>query len=307
MKILVTGGAGYVGSVLVPYLLRAGHLVTVIDNFMYNQTPLLMHCYSDNFEIIRGDVITRQAELLNTQKFDCVIPLAFLTGAPLCDQEPDKAQLITNSITELCSRNEFKIIYPTTNSGYGIGEPDQLCTEESPLKPISLYGRLKCHAEKFIIERGNSISLRLATAFGLSNRMRLDLLVNDFVYRACNDGYITLFQAGARRNFIHVQDIARAFMHCIDNWETMKDNTYNLGLSTANLSKRELCHRIKKQIPELVIHEDDYKEDPDKRDYIVSNEKIEATGFKPIWTLDTGIKELIKGYQIIKRKEFSNV
>jgi nucleoside-diphosphate-sugar epimerase len=310
MKILVTGGAGYIGSVLVPMLLSCGHEVTVVDNFMYQQTSLLDCCHDPKFTIIRGDV--RDSRLMNPliKCFDAIIPLACLTGAPLCDERPEEARdIIVNIAGYICnivSRDQY-IIYPTTNSGYGIGEKGKLCTERSPLNPISLYGQYKKAAENHIMGRENSISLRLATAFGMSSRMRLDLLVNDFVYRAVTQRSITLFEANAKRNFVHVRDVARAFLHCINSFSVMKSEVYNVGLSDANLSKRELCEEIKKKIPNFYIHEAEIGEDPDKRDYIVSNEKIESAGFRAEVSLPRGIKELIQGYAIIRQKQFSNV
>lgn len=313
MKILVTGGAGYIGSILVPELLTHGHLVTVLDNFMYNQAPLLDKCISDNLRIVRGDVTDRfwMKDFLKNNKFEVIIPLACLTGAPLCDKNPERAyDVIVASIKFLLQwiDKDVRIIYPTTNSGYGVGEKDKYCTEETPLNPISNYGRWKCEAEKDILKHGNSVSFRLATAFGLSPRMRLDLLVNDFVYRAVHDRNIALYEPEYMRNFIHVRDIAKAIHHCIIHWELMQNETYNVGLSSANISKRDLAKKIREQIPELTISEIvSVHGDVDKRDYIVSNEKLEATGWKPIFTLEDGIKELIKGYKIIKRNEYSNI
>lgn len=312
MKILVTGGAGYVGSVLVPELLRLGHLVTILDNFMYNQTPLLDYCYSSNLEIIRGDA-SEWVELTKGKEFDIIIPLACITGAPACDFNPELAMQVNfDNIHHLAMYSKaafgknIKIIYPNTNSGYGIGN-EGMCTEESPLRPISGYGIFKRQSEKVVLDAGNSIVLRLATAFGVSPRMRLDLLVNDFVYRAVYDRFLVLFEAHFRRNFCHVHDIASAFIHCIDNWDTMKNQVYNVGDTKANMTKLELAQKIKEHIPELNITEAEVGQDPDKRDYIVSNEKLEKTGWKPIMTIDDGIKELIKAYRIIKRNQYANI
>lgn len=309
MNILVTGGAGYIGSVLVPMLLDRDHEVAVVDNFMYEQTPLLDHCISEKLHVVRGSVqdMGLMQELI--QKADVILPLACLTGASLCQQRPSEAKetIITSLEMLLMLCKKQKIVYPTTNSGYGIGESGKFCTEESPLRPISLYGKYKMEAEKLVLQYQHSISLRLATVFGMSPRMRLDLLVNDFVYRAVTDRFIVLFEADFKRNFIHIRDVASAFLHCLDHFDAMKGHVYNLGLSDANLSKRELCEEIKKSVPQFYIHEDSIGEDPDKRDYIVSNEKIEKTGFCPNVSLHDGITELIKGYQIIRRKQFSNV
>lgn len=304
MKVLVTGGAGYIGSVLVPLLLPKFDEVVVIDNFLYNQTSLLDSCFCSHLEVVRGDA--RDQDLI--QKYirefnpDFIIPLACFTGAPICERWPDEArEVVVDSIKILLDlRLEGQaIIYPTTNSGYGVGEEGIFCTENSPLRPVSLYGKLKMEAEKMILSGGNSIALRLATAFGSSPRMRLDLLVNDFVYTAVTKGEIELFEKNFKRNYIHVRDVAYAFIHCIDKWERMKNNIYNVGLSNANLSKLELCEKIKKYIPNLRITEGIGK-DPDQRNYIVSNKKIEETGFVTRFDLDRGIRELLKCFEIIQ-------
>ncbi|KPK39359.1 MAG: hypothetical protein AMJ78_08610 [Omnitrophica WOR_2 bacterium SM23_29] len=310
MKILITGGAGYIGAVVVPQLLRDGYEVTVIDNFMYNQTSLLDCCSYERLNVIRGDARDKRLISQCLKDSDAIFPLACLTGAPLCNRYPAEAKSTNldsiNLILELRSKNQI-IIFPTTNSGYGIGQKGIYCTEETPLNPISHYGKLKVEAEKILLDDGNCITLRLATAFGISPRMRLDLLVNDFTYRAVNDRFLVLFEAHAKRNYIHVRDVAKVFIHCLDNFETMKGEPYNVGLSDANLSKWELCEEIKKQVPDFYFTEAKIGEDLDKRNYIVSNEKIEKTGFKPDVSLQDGIKELIKGYRIIKRNQYSNV
>ena len=309
-KILVTGGAGYIGSILVPHLLQRGYQVIVIDNFMYQQTSLLDCCQDRNLAIVRGDARDRDLISGHLKKVDVIFPLACFTGAPLCSKDPIGAKTTNfdavKMILDLRSEDQL-LIFPTTNSGYGIGEKGIYCAEETPLKPISLYGRLKVEIEKLILESGNSITLRLATVFGISPRMRLDLLVNDFTYRAINDRFLVLFEAHFKRNYLHVRDVARAFLHCLENFDNMKEKPYNVGLSNANLSKWELCEEIKKQVPGFYFVEAPVGEDPDKRDYIVSNAKIEATGFKPVFSLREGISELIKGYQIIKYKQFSNI
>lgn len=310
LSILVTGGAGYLGSIMVPELLRLGHKVTVLDSFIFGQSSLLECCANDNFEIVNGDVRDESIIKRLLTKADVVIPLAALVGAPLCKR--DKIGTITinrdaiKTITDHASKQQ-RIIIPITNSGYGIGQKGIYCTEETPMNPISLYGSTKVEAESIALEHGNSISLRLATVFGMSPRMRLDLLVNDFTYRAVNDRFIVVFEGHFKRNYIHVRDVARAFIHAINNFETMKNQPYNVGLSDANLSKLELCEAIKKHVADFVFLEAPIGEDPDKRDYIVSNEKIEKTGFKPIHSLDIGIKELIKGYTIITNSKYSNV
>ena len=310
MKILVTGAAGYIGSVLVPILLTKGYKVIAVDNFMYNQSSLLDCCHDEKLSIVRGDV--REKDLISgcLKQADVIFPLACLTGAPLCAKDPVSAKAINldaiKMMLELRSK-EQAVIFPTTNSGYGIGQEGVYCTEETPLKPISLYGKLKVEAEKIILEAGNSISLRLATAFGISPRMRLDLLVNDFTYRAVTDRFIILFEAHFKRNYIHIRDIAKAFIHCLENFVEMNNEPYNVGLSDANLSKWELCEEIKKQVPGFYFVEAAVGEDPDKRNYIVSNAKIEATGYKPDFSLPAGITELVKGYKVIRRNQFSNV
>lgn len=315
MKILVTGGAGYIGSIMVPKLLEKGHEVIVVDNFMYNQTSLLDCCQNKELTIIRGDV--RDKKLISTclKKVDAIFPLACIVGAPACKKNPSAALEINfNAIKMILDirRKDQIIIFPTTNSGYGIGQKDIYCTEETPLNPISLYGRLKADIEKHILGSGNAITLRLATVFGISPRMRLDLLVNDFVYRALVERSITLFEAHFKRNFVYVGDVAKAFIYCLENFDRMKNEPYNVGLSSANLSKWELCEEIRKQIPEFWFTEyegEEWAKDPDKRNYIVSNEKIESTGFKAKTSLQEGITELIKGYKVIKREDrrFSNV
>jgi nucleoside-diphosphate-sugar epimerase len=277
---------------------------------MYGQQVLLDCCYNEKLSIIRGDVRDKALITKCMQKADAIFPLACLTGAPLCSKDPIGAQTINfdaiKMILELRKKNQ-KIIFPTTNSGYGVGQKGIFCTEDTPLNPITLYGKLKVDIENLILKSGNSITLRLATVMGVSPRMRLDLLVNDFTYRAANDRFLVLFESQFKRNYVHVRDVSKAFIHGLDNFDSMKNEPYNVGLSEANLSKWELCEEIKKQVPDFYFTEAKVGEDPDKRDYIVSNEKLEATGWVADYSLQRSIAELIKGYQVIKRNQFANV
>jgi nucleoside-diphosphate-sugar epimerase len=307
---LVTGGAGYIGSVLVPTLLQRGHHVVVLDTFARGTTELAACCRYRNFEPIRGDA--RDERLLDelVPKADAVIPLAALVGAPLCKADPIAAKTLNHhavvALTRRVSRSQM-IVFPTTNSGYGIGEAGVYCTEATPLNPISLYGATKVEAEKAVIEQARGVSLRLATVFGMSPRMRIDLLVNDFTWRAVTDRAVVIFEGHFKRNYVHVRDVVNGFEHAIANFAAMRGEAYNLGLSSANLSKLELCARIKAQVPGFAYLEAPIGEDPDKRDYIVSNEKLERTGWSPEWTLDEGIAELIRGYQMIRNSHYANV
>ncbi len=309
-KILVTGGAGYLGSVLVPALLNAGHEVTVVDNFMFQQSSLVEQCMNPKFKVYRDDARNEKLMTKLLNEHDVVIPLAALVGAPLCNRDSIGTETTNygavNMITKIAPK-DLKIMMPVTNSGYGIGQEGIECTEETPLNPISSYGITKVQAEKDVLERGNCITFRLATVFGMAPRMRLDLLVNDFTYRAVKDRFIVIFEGQFKRNYIHIRDIARVFLHGLENFEKMKNQPYNVGLSDANLSKLELCARIKEHVSDFVYLESAISEDPDKRDYIVSNAKIEATGWKPKYSLDAGIDELIKGYTIIVNSKYSNV
>jgi nucleoside-diphosphate-sugar epimerase len=310
LQILVTGGAGYIGSVLAPALLAAGHRVTVLDNFMFQQATLLDWCHHENFDVVRGDCRDERVVAPLAAKADVVIPLAALVGAPMCERDRVGAETINRDAVKMLCRlasPKQRIIVPITNSGYGIGEKGKFCTEDTPLRPISLYGTTKCEAEAAVLARENSLSFRLATVFGLSPRMRVDLLVNDFVYRAVHDRAVVVFEGHFKRNFLHVRDVARAFLHAIENFDKMRGKPYNVGLDDANLSKLELCAEIKKQLPGFVYLEAPIGEDPDKRDYIVSNARILATGFQPEWPLARGIAELIKGYRILRHARYSNV
>lgn len=309
-SVLVTGGAGYIGSVLVPMLLREGYRVTVLDNFMFGQSTLLDCCHDEKLTIVRGDCRNRDLVKKHLDGADYAIPLACLVGAPLCEQRPAEAQAINADAVKMIvdmSRPDQKILYPNTNSGYGIGQEGAFCTEESPLNPISVYGRVKVEAENHVTGCGHGLAFRLATVFGVSPRMRVDLLVNDFTYRAVTDRFVVLFEAHFKRNYIHVRDVSRAFLHAMRNFDAMKGQAYNVGLSSANLSKMELCLEIKKQVPAFTIMEAPVGKDPDQRNYIVSNEKIEKTGFQPEVDIQKGIAELIRGYQVVRRNQFSNV
>ncbi len=307
--VLVTGGAGYLGSILVPTLLARGCAVTVVDNFLYGQTSLLDCCAYENFAIVRGDVRDERLMLPLLKKADVIMPLACLVGAPLCAQKPIEARSINLDAILMLLKNASKaqrFISPTTNSGYGVGQAGVFCTEETPMNPISLYGVLKVELEKALLGAG-AISLRLATVCGVSPRMRLDLLVNDFTYRAVVDRFVVLFEAHFKRNYIHVRDVARAFCHALDHFDAMQGQPYNVGLSDANLSKMELCQEIQKQIPDFTVMEAPIGKDPDQRNYVVSNAKIEATGYKTQVSIQRAIAELIKGYQVVRRNQHANV
>jgi nucleoside-diphosphate-sugar epimerase len=308
-RVLVTGGAGYIGSVLVPLLLQSGHEVTVLDSFVFNQSTLLDCCRLPGFQVVRGDC--RDERILSDllPRHDAIIPLAALVGAPLCANDQIGAVSINRdavaSVCKLASKSQW-ILLPVSNSGYGIGEKAAHCTEDSPLRPISLYGETKVAAERFVLERENGISFRLATVFGASPRMRLDLLVNDFVYRAVTDRTVVLFEGHFKRNYVHVYDAARVFLHGLEHFESMRNLPYNVGLDEANLSKLELCERIQKHVPEFVFFEAPIGRDPDQRDYIVSNARLMATGYRPARTLDDGIQELIKAYRIVRKGAYGN-
>lgn len=305
MRILITGIAGYLGSIMAEHFLRnTDHEIIGLDSFRYGQASLNHLCYHPRFDLVRGD-----ARDITTifDSVDAVIPLAAVVGAAACDANARTAEAVNcGAVEELvsCLRANQILLYPNTNSGYGVGD-ESLCTEESPLKPISLYGRLKVHAEKIVMERENSIAFRLATVFGASPRMRVDLLVNDFTLRACTDRTLVLFEPWARRNFIHVRDVAAAFAHALDNFERMKGQVFNLGDSRANLTKAGLCEAIQRRVPEFTWH-NGLGNDPDRRDYLVDNSKLEATGWRPQFTLDDGIGELVKLYRGLRVKGYSN-
>lgn len=309
-NILVTGGAGYLGSTMVPALLEAGHKVTVVDNFMYGQSSLNHVCHHPNFMIERGDIRLEKTMLPLMKKADLIIPLAAYVGAPLCSKDPVGATTVNHDAIILMIKNlskDQRVLMPTTNSAYGTGDENNFCTEESPLRPISQYAIEKVAIEKELMQHANTISFRLATVFGMSPRMRIDLLVNDFVYRAVYDRFVVLFEPHFKRNYVHVRDVTKAFIHGINNFDKMKGQIYNVGLSEANVSKMELCLRIQKHIPEFIFPEAAVGKDPDQRNYVVSNSKIEATGFKTQNSLDAGIIDLIKGFAMIKNSRYGNI
>jgi nucleoside-diphosphate-sugar epimerase len=308
--ILVTGGAGYLGSTLVPALLAAGHRVTVLDSFMFRQSSLNHVCHDPKFSVVKGDIRVESTIAPLLKKADIVIPLAALVGAPMCQADPVGAKTVNHDaivlMLRLLSRHQ-QVLMPTTNSAYGSGDDRNFCTENSPLRPVSLYAREKVAIEAELMQRENAISLRLATVFGMSPRMRIDLLVNDFTHRAVHDRFVVLFEGDFKRNYIHVRDVARAFMHSIDRFETMRGQIYNVGLSEANVSKRELCQHIQKHVSDFVFLDAPVGKDPDQRNYVVSNAKLEATGFRPATSLDAGIAELVKGYTMVKNTVHGNV
>ena len=306
-KVLITGGAGYLGSTLTEHLLNNGYEVTVLDNLMYDQISLLHLFKRDGFKFELGDV--RNKELLQrlVNEHNVIIPLAAIVGMPACKANPELTVAVNyQQVVDILEvlRDDQKLILPNTNSQYG--SSDSIITEQSPFKPLSLYAKTKCDAEDSMLRKGNGVSLRLATVFGVSPRMRTDLLVNDFTYKSLVDGYLVLFEAHFKRNYIHVQDIARTFQFIIENYHLCKGQAFNVGLSSANLSKLELAEKIKTHIPSLVIKQDDFKEDFDKRNYIVSNAKLESLGWQPIYDLDYGIKQLIEAYKFIVNKQNQN-
>lgn len=312
-KVLITGGAGYLGSVITARLLSDGYKVTVLDKLLFNQTSLLHYTSNPHFKFVYGDVrnINELEKLCNDA--DIIIPLAAIVGFPACAADPTLAKEINfdqiANIVKFTQGKGKKILYPNTNSGYGVANGETFCTETSPLNPISVYGKTKCDAEDLLKQSTDTIIFRLATVFGVSPRMRTDLLVNDFTYKAITDKYIVVFEKSFKRNFIHVEDVASAFSFMLKNYETYKGEVFNVGLSDANLSKQELLEKIQSHVKNFAVSYNDFYEDPDKRNYIVSNEKIEATGWKAEWDLDRGIEQLIQGYQMIVPKmgaEFRN-
>ena len=310
VHVVVTGAAGYLGSVLCEHLLAAGFHVTAADSLTYRQRSLFHLCANPRFDFVVGDARDEQLMRRLVKDADVLIPLAAIVGAPACDRDPWLARSVNLEAIRLLARlrsNDQLIVYPTTNSGYGTKSGDVFCTEDTPLEPISLYGQTKTEAEAEILERTNTVTLRLATVFGMSPRMRLDLLVNHFVYAAVTDGYIVIFEKDFKRNYIHIRDVADCFIHCIENGKKMAGRPYNAGLDSANLSKEALALKIKEYVPNFYIHFGQVGTDPDKRNYIVSNQRLRDAGFEAKRSLDSGIQELLKGYRMMGRAEFANI
>lgn len=310
VHVLVTGGAGYLGSVLCERLLAAGYEVTTVDDIMYQQRSLLHLCANPHFDFVLGDVRDKELMRRLVKEADLLIPLAAIVGAPACDRDPLLARSVNLEAVRLLNglrSREQQVIYPTTNSGYGTQSGDLFCTEDTPLEPISLYGQTKTQAEAELLGTPNVITLRLATVFGMSPRMRLDLLVNHFVYAAVTEGYIVIFEKDFKRNYIHIRDVADCFVHCIENFKRMAGRPYNAGLDAANLSKEELALKIKAHVPNFYVHFAQVGSDPDKRNYIVSNQRLREAGFEARRSLDEGIRELLKGYRMTGRPRFKNV
>jgi nucleoside-diphosphate-sugar epimerase len=309
-KCLVTGAAGYIGSVLCPTLLDAGYEVMVVDNLMYGQHSLFHLCANPHFDFTYGDARDEALMRRLVPEADVLIPLAAVVGAPACDRDPRLARSVNLEAVQLINRlrsPQQLVVFPTTNSGYGTKSGDVYCTEDTPLEPISLYGQTKTQAEAELLDSPNAITLRLATVFGMSPRMRLDLLVNHFTYAAVADGYIVIFEKDFKRNYVHIQDVADCFVHCIQNAPHMGGRAFNVGLDAANFSKEELALKIKEYVPNFYIHFAPLGSDPDKRNYIVSNQRLREAGFEAQRSLDTGIRELLKGYRMLGRGHLKNV
>jgi nucleoside-diphosphate-sugar epimerase len=309
-RVLVTGGAGYLGSILCEHLLDAGYRVTVVDSLMYGQSSLFHLCAHPDFEFVRGDVREEDFMQRLVKETDIIIPLAAIVGAPACKRDPWLAKSVNLEAVQLINRvrsPQQLVIYPTTNSGYGTKSGETYCTEETPLEPISLYGQTKVQAELELLETPNVITLRLATVFGMAPRMRLDLLVNHFVYAAVTDGYLVIFEKDFKRNYIHIRDVADCMIHSIQNADRMVGRPYNAGLDEANLSKEELALKVKEYVPNFYIHFAPIGADPDKRNYIVSNQRLREAGFVAKRSINEGIQELLKGYRLMGRAPFKNV
>lgn len=308
-RVLLLGGGGYLGSVLVGHLLQRGYQVTVLDNLMYGQTSLLHHCKNPEFRFVCGDVRDETMMRGLVSKHDAVLPLAAIVGQPACDRDPVRAQAVNLDSIILLARllsPTQQVVFPCTNSGYGTQSGEQYCTEETPLEPVSFYGITKVKAEREVLRLPNAISLRLATVFGVSPRMRLDLLVNDFVYRAATDGYLVVYEKDFKRNYVHIDDVSDCFCFCLEHFEELKGEAYNVGLDEANLSKEELALKVKEHVPATHVHFADVGKDPDRRNYIVSNEKIRRKGFVASRSLDEGIEQLLKAYRMLPNGPFTN-
>ncbi|MDA8179210.1 MAG: NAD-dependent epimerase/dehydratase family protein [Desulfobacteria bacterium] len=309
-RVLVTGGAGYLGSVLCEHLLSAGYRVTVLDSLHYGQHSLFHLCNHTRLEFVYGDARKEETVTPLLREADVIIPLAAVVGAPACERDPWLATSVNLDAVRLINRLRSKgqlVIFPTTNSGYGTKSGDVFCTEETPLDPISLYGQTKVEAESELLASENAVTLRLATVFGMSPRMRLDLLVNHFVYASVTDGYLVLFEKDFKRNYVHIRDVADCFLYCIENANRMVGRSFNVGLDAANLSKAELALKIKDFVPSFEIRFSDQGSDPDKRNYVVSNRRLREAGFEAKRSLDEGIRELLKGYRMFGRSPFKNV
>jgi len=308
-RILVTGGAGYLGSVMVGHLLQRGYHVTVLDNLLYGHPSLLGYCSHPKFEFVLGDARDERVLSGLIKKHDALIPLAAIVGMKACDRDPLMTRSVNYEAVALLNRLRSPnqpVISPCTNSGYGTKSGDLYCTEETPLEPISLYGVTKVEAERELLNSPNTISIRLATVFGPSPRMRLDLLVNDFTYRAVKDGSLVIYEKDFKRNYVHIDDVAECFCYCLEHFDAMKGEAYNFGLNAANLSKAELAAKIKEYVPALYVHFAEVGSDPDKRNYIVSNDKIKAKGMEAKHSLDEGIQQLLKVYRMLPRSVFQN-
>jgi nucleoside-diphosphate-sugar epimerase len=310
--VLVTGGLGYIGSILCEHLLSAGFRVTVLDSLMYGSPEQRLYhlCACPEFDFIKADVRDEEVMRAAVRKADTIIHLAAIVGAPACDRDPLLARSVNRDAVRMLNRlrsPQQLVIYPNTNSGYGTTSGQTFCTEDSSLQPISLYGRTKVEAEQMLLESPNTVTLRLATVFGMSPRMRLDLLVNHFVHAAFKEGYIVIFEKDFKRNFVHVRDVADCMVYAITNSKRMAGRAYNLGLESANLSKEELALKVKQYVPGFYVHFAPIGQDPDKRNYIVSNQRLREAGFSARRSLDEGIQELLKGYRMEGRTMFKNV
>jgi len=309
-RVLVTGGAGYLGSMLCEHLLDVGHQVMVVDNLFYGQHSLFHLCANPRFDFVFGDARDEELMCRLIKGADVIIPLAAIVGTPACNRDPRLASSVNLEAVQLINRLRSPrqlVIYPNTNSGYGAKSGDAFCTEDTPLEPISLYGQTKVQAETELLNSSNAITLRLATVFGMSPRMRLDLLVNHFVYAAVTDGYIVIFEKDFKRNYVHIRDVADCFVYCIEHANKMVGRPFNLGLDAANLSKEELALKVKEYMPKFYIHFAALGSDPDKRNYVVSNQRLREAGFEAFRSLDVGIQELLKGYRMLGRAPFKNV